>query len=308
MAESLIKGVSDTAFMVAAWRAAESERPDALFHDPFAARLAGEHGRAIIASLRGFLGGWQVVIRTMIIDDLIQQALAAGVDTIVNLGAGLDARPYRMELPASLHWIEVDFPQVIDWKTDQLAGDHPRCRLVRVRLDLADLAGRRALFADLGASSNKILILTEGVLPYLTTDAVAALADDLKTIRGVSWIVDYFSPKTMRYRKLIAVSRQMRAAPFQFEPGDWVGFFAEHGWKLAEMRYVSDEAVRHGRRMPLPFVVRLVVKIRRLLSRGKTDGLQRYAGYAVLRPSADTEDAIKSPNELSSNRASSVSS
>ena len=88
----------------------------------------------------------------------------------------------------------------------------------------------------------------------------------------------------MRYRKLIGASRQMRAAPFQFEPGDWFGFFAQHGWKLAEMRYLADEAVRRGRRMPLPFLVRLVVKIRRLLSRGKGDGLQRSAGYALLKP------------------------
>ena len=288
MADSLIKGVSDTAFMVAAWRAAESERPDALFHDPFAARLAGEQGRAIVASLHGFLGGWQVVIRTLIIDDLIQKAVVAGADTIVNLGAGLDARPYRMALPESLRWIEVDYPEVIDWKADKLAGDRPRCRLDRVKLDLADLAARRALFADLGAASSKILIVTEGVLPYLTTEAVATLADDLRTIRGgnvdVSWIVDYFSPETMRYRKLIGVSRQMRAVPFQFEPGNWFGFFAEHGWKLAEMRYLADEAVRQRRRMPLPPFVRLVVKIRRLLSGGKDDGLQRSAGYVVLKP------------------------
>jgi methyltransferase (TIGR00027 family) len=288
MADSLIKGVSDTAFMVAAWRAAESERSDALFHDPFAARLAGEHGRAIAASLRGFLGGWQVVIRTLIIDDLIEKAVVAGADTVVNLGAGLDARPYRMALPESLRWIEVDYPEVIDWKADKLTGDRPRCRLDRVRLDLADLAARRALFADLGASSNRILILTEGVLPYLTTEAVGALADDLKTIRGgdvdVSWIVDYFSPETMRYRKLIAGSRQMRAVPFQFEPGDWYGFFARYGWKVAEMRYLADEAVRQRRRMPLPLFVRLVVKARRLLSRGKIDGLQRSAGYALLKP------------------------
>ena len=288
MADSLIKGVSDTAFMVAAWRAAESERPDALFHDPFAARLAGEHGRAIVASLRGFLGGWQVVIRTLIIDDLIEKAVVAGADTVVNLGAGLDARPYRMALPESLRWIEVDHPEIIAWKADKLAGDHPRCRLERIKLDLADLAARRALFADLGASSKRILIVTEGVLPYLTTDAVAALAEDLKTIRGgnvdVSWIVDYFSPETMRYRKLIAVSRQMRAVPFQFEPGDWFAFFAQHGWRVAEMRYLADEAVRRGRRMPLPLFVRLVVKTRRLLSRGKGDGLQRSAGYALLKP------------------------
>jgi methyltransferase (TIGR00027 family) len=289
MTEPLIKGVSDTAFMVAAWRAIESERSDALFRDPFAARLAGEHGRAIVASLnRGFLGGWQVVIRTLIIDQMVQQAVLAGVETIVNLGAGLDARPYRMELPPSLHWIEVDYPDVIDWKATQLAADQPRCRLERIKLDLADLAARRALFGDVGASTKKVLILTEGVLPYLKTDAVAALAEDLKTMRGaaadVSWIVDYFSPETIRYRKLIALSRQMRAVPFQFEPADWFAFFAQHGWKVAEMRYLADEAVRRRRRMPLPFVVRMLVRIRRLLSGGKDDGLQRYAGYALLKP------------------------
>ena len=62
-----------------------------------------------------------MVIRTLIIDDLIQKAVVAGADTVVNLGAGLDARPYRMALPESLRWIEVDYPQVIDWKADKLA-------------------------------------------------------------------------------------------------------------------------------------------------------------------------------------------
>jgi methyltransferase (TIGR00027 family) len=297
MAESLIRGVSDTAFMVAAWRAAESERPDALFRDPFAARLAGEHGRAIVASLsRGFLGGWQVVIRTVIIDELIQKAVAAGTDTIVNLGAGLDARPYRMELPAALRWIEVDYPHVIDWKADKLAGDHPRCRLERVKLDLADLAARRALFANLGASSKRILILTEGVIPYLTNEAVGALADDLGKIRGanagvdldVAWIVDYFSPEAMRYRRRLSATRQMRQAPFQFAPDDWFAFFAHHGWKPAEVHYIADEAARRRRPIPLPRLVRLLLKVRRLLSSpARRDAFRKFAGYVLLKPSND---------------------
>lgn len=297
MADSLIRGVSDTAFMVAAWRAAESERPDALFRDPFAARLAGEHGRAIVASLsRGFLGGWQVVIRTVIIDDLIQRAVAAGTDTIVNLGAGLDARPYRMELPAGLRWIEVDYPHVIDWKAGKLAGDHPRCHLERVKLDLADLAARRTLFASLGAASRKILLLTEGVIPYLTTDSVATLADDLRKIRGanadggvdVAWIVDYFSPQAMRYRRRLSATRQMRQAPFQFAPGDWFGFFARHGWQPAEIRYIADEAARRRRPIPLPQLVRLLLKLRRLLaSPARRDAFRKFAGYVLLKPSND---------------------
>ncbi|EQD41494.1 methyltransferase, putative, family protein, partial [mine drainage metagenome] len=97
MNESVINQVSDTALMAAAYRAIETDRPNAMFHDPLAAKLAGEQGRKIIGSLpkQAFIGGWTVVIRTRIIDDFIQGAIAEGVDTILNLGAWLDTRPYR---------------------------------------------------------------------------------------------------------------------------------------------------------------------------------------------------------------------
>ena len=290
MPESLIKGVSDTAFMVAAWRAAESERPDALFRDPFAARLAGEHGKAIVASLGKLtMGGWQVVIRTVIIDELIQQAIAAGTGTILNLGAGLDARPYRMNLPASPRWIEVDYPHVIDWTAAQLAGERPRCQLERVKLDLADLPARRRLFAEIAAASPRTLILTEGVVPYLTNDAAGALADDLQVFPGRAWIVDYFSAATLAYRKKMGISRKMSEAPFLFEPPDWFTFFAQHGWKPSEVRYLAPEARKLGRPIPLPPLMRLAMRAARLLApASKSEGLQKFAGYVVLAPTAAT--------------------
>src|SRR5512135_556455 len=110
MTETAIKDVPDTAFMAAAYRAIESERKEALFRDPLANKLAGERGREIINRLppQAMMGGWTVIIRTCIIDELIQQAIARGVDTILNLGAGLDTRPYRMALPETLRWIEAD--------------------------------------------------------------------------------------------------------------------------------------------------------------------------------------------------------
>src|SRR6185369_17641435 len=49
MAAPLVSNVSDTARWVATYRAQETARPDALFKDPFAERLAGERGRAIAA-------------------------------------------------------------------------------------------------------------------------------------------------------------------------------------------------------------------------------------------------------------------
>jgi methyltransferase (TIGR00027 family) len=131
--------------MAAAYRAMETNHPNAIFHDPLAAKLAGDQGRQIIDSLpkQAFIGGWSIVIRTRIIDDFIQGAIVEGVDTILNLGAGLDTRPYRIELPKSLRWIEVDYPHVIELKESCLSRDPPRCRLERVRLDLVDAKNRR---------------------------------------------------------------------------------------------------------------------------------------------------------------------
>jgi O-methyltransferase involved in polyketide biosynthesis len=62
---SPIKNVTDTAFMVAAWRARETERPNPLFCDPLASRVAGERGRQILQNLppKTFMGGWSITIR-----------------------------------------------------------------------------------------------------------------------------------------------------------------------------------------------------------------------------------------------------
>lgn len=64
-----IEGVSDTAYWIAAYRAWESARPDALFQDPLAQRLAGERGQRLASEMSGAEQfAWNVAIRTCIID------------------------------------------------------------------------------------------------------------------------------------------------------------------------------------------------------------------------------------------------
>src|SRR5438034_11780974 len=104
MSGSRLENISDTARWVALYRAMESERPDAHFRDPHARRLAGERGAGIARKLPGFRSGlWPMVVRTCVFDELIGRAVERdGVDTVVNLAAGLDTRPWRMALPPSL--------------------------------------------------------------------------------------------------------------------------------------------------------------------------------------------------------------
>ena len=98
MAAPLIENVSDTAFWVAHHRALEGERGDALFPDPLAGVLAGDHGRLIAGTMpQPAMTTWAVVIRTCIIDDFIREPIAQGADTILNLGAGLDTRPAHLD-------------------------------------------------------------------------------------------------------------------------------------------------------------------------------------------------------------------
>jgi O-methyltransferase involved in polyketide biosynthesis len=71
-----------------------------------------------------------------------------------------------MTLLARLRWIEADYPHIIEYKESLLADKHPRCRLERVKIDLARGAARRDFFAGVNARSGGILVLTEGVVPF----------------------------------------------------------------------------------------------------------------------------------------------
>jgi methyltransferase (TIGR00027 family) len=291
VSEPLISHVSDTAYLIAQHRAVESARADALFADPLAARLAGDRGRIIARKFRGgAMTGWMVAVRTRIIDEYVQQAIARGVDTVVNLGAGLDTRPYRLDLPAALTWVEVDYPDVIAFKEERLAGETPRCRLQRVSLDLAQVPARRQLLAELDARAKRLLILTEGVVVYMDVAEVAPLADDLRALSHVdSWIVDYISPESIKYRKRRGVDRQMKAAPFKFEPPDWFAFFAAHGWRQREIRYLAEDGRRWGRRPPLPWMIRLVMTLTAPFTPADRKGrFAKFSGYVLLEPAPPT--------------------
>ena len=280
-----ISHVSDTAFLVAHCRAVESARPDALFRDPLAERLAGEKGRAITRSFPfASMVRWNVAIRTVIIDDFITSSIARGVDTVLCLGAGLDARPYRLDLPGALTWIEVDYPEIIAFKEERLAGEAPRCKLERIGLDLSDLSARRELFRRVDAGASRILVLTEGVILYLEEPQVAALADDLRSLGHIDgWIVDYVSKESLAYRERAGVNRLMEQARFKFTPADWFGFFAEHGWRVREMRYLPSEGARLGRRPALPRRIRLIMWLFGWLApKERREAFSRFAGYAIL--------------------------
>jgi len=256
-AEPLIRNISDTALWVAVYRARETERQDALFRDPFARKLAGERGEQIAKGMEaGQRYEWPYIARTLRFDQIITEQIKQGTDMVINLAAGLDTRPYRMDLSSSLKWIEVDLPGVMDYKEEILGKEKPRCALERVRLDLADIAGRRALFQELGRNARKVLVVTEGLLVYLTRDEVSALGRDLAAQSSFrDWAIDLCSPGLLKVLQKNLGALSEAGSPLKFGPEEGPEFFTQDGWKAVEVYSMLKTAAQIKR---LPFFLRLM--------------------------------------------------
>lgn len=239
--------VSDTARWVAYYRALESERSDALFHDPFARSLAGERGHDIARALPTGPLGWAMAVRTQVYDELILGALRDGsVRAVLNLAAGLDARPYRMALSSQLSWIELDLPRIIADKERALQGERARCRVERIALDLADVEARRRAFARIGAEYGNVLVVAEGLIDYLDAGQVAGLAADLRTVPAFTgWLLAVAHPFTLQ-KQPRAWKRALREAraEMKFAPEAGLSFFESQGWYPREVRSMTEEARR----------------------------------------------------------------
>lgn len=245
-----VRNISDTARWVAYFRARETERPDALFRDPYAVRLAGDRGFQIANTLpEGNKHEWAWVARTYLFDKFVSREIQEGADLVLNLAAGLDARPYRMELPITLHWVEVDLPDLVSYKDEILANEKPRCQLERIRLDLSDAPARRTLFAELDGRARKIVVLTEGLLIYFTAEEVASLAKDLAGgAHFQSWIIDLTSPGQLRLMQR-TTGKQLSevGAAFKFGPLEGPNFFVPHGWQPNDVQGFLKTAAHFNR-------------------------------------------------------------
>ncbi len=277
--EMAVRNISDTARWAAVFRAKETERPDAMFRDPYARELAGTLGLDIANTLpEGNNHAWAWVARTYLFDHYIQQEIQKGADMVVNLAAGLDARPYRMNLPASFQWMEVDLPEILSYKEEILLRHKPNCQLERVRVDLSGGGARRKLLDDLKQRAKRILVLTEGLLIYLDPEEVATFAKDLAArIPFHRWITDLASPGLLRLMQRTTGRHLSKVgANFKFAPVEGPAFFQPCGWEVLEVQNLLKTAARFGRP---PLLLRLLAK---LPESNKPAGNRPWSGVCLL--------------------------
>jgi len=244
----LIEHVSDTALWVATYRAMESERPDALFHDPYARKLAGARGEHIMRSVRfGVAAASAMIIRTKVFDEIIMRLIVDRVvDEVLNLACGLDARAYRLPLPKSLRWTDVDFPDMIAYRSSVLAGETPACDYEAAGVDLGDVPTRDSLFDRIDARSRRVAVVSEGLLLYLTPDDVGSLSTALAARPSFAyWLTDLNGAMAMKMMTRMW-GRSMKAgkARFLFAPVEGTKFFERYGWHETEYYSNWDESAR----------------------------------------------------------------
>jgi len=275
--------VSDTARWVAMYRALESERPDALFRDPHARRLAGPKGEEFLAHLpRARAFAWPMIVRTAVMDEIILRSIEQdGVDTVLNLAAGFDTRPYRLPLPPSVRWLEADFPDVLDYKASQLGGERPVCRLELLPADLTRAEERRTVLARAADGARSVLVVTEGLLVYLQAAQVSELGRDLHAQPAIGhWLIDLATPRLLKMMQRMW-GRQMRdgSSPMQFAPADGTGFFEPLGWREAEFRSMWDESFRLNRTIRFGRLWRF---LGRFQSKERQEASRRMSGIVLL--------------------------
>ncbi|MFI9381185.1 SAM-dependent methyltransferase [Kutzneria sp. NPDC052558] len=239
--------VSTTALGMARVRAAESERPDGLFDDPWAARFCAAAPDQVPGGERTPLSmsfAFHAIIRTRFYDDYL---LTAGCRQVVLLAAGLDSRAYRLDWPAGVSLYELDLPKVLAFKESVLADAEPRCTRAVVPADFrTDWA--KALQDNGFRPQEPTAWLAEGLLIYLTPQDADRLLTTVTTLSAQSSRIA-FERGDRSYQDQATNSPSMQRYSALWKGGldrpasQWL---TDHGWRPTE-HDLGPVAASYGR-------------------------------------------------------------
>ncbi|WP_280436715.1 SAM-dependent methyltransferase [Nocardia carnea] len=251
-------GVAMTALGVALIRVRESARPDRLYADPLAevfvaaARPGFDDARwARLETLaEQFYEGRTLAVKA--VDEHVQEAAGVQCPQIVLLGAGLDTRAFRLDLPHETVFFEVDLPELFDFKEPVLAAHraHPVCARHTVA---ADLCGdwERVLLDQGFRADLPTAWVDEGVLGYIPRTSAYAVAEKVTRLSapgsrfGIGrFQVDAAAPQYRALRELVREAPE--EPPVNGLGPDAESWFATHGWRTT-FRAWDDLVAPYGR-------------------------------------------------------------
>jgi methyltransferase (TIGR00027 family) len=235
-------------------RDAEGESP--VCGDTYARLFMNEEGRAILSAFDDEPNpNASNVARHRIIDDILRRELAADPNLpVVIIGAGFDSRAYRLKGGT---WLELDEPQVIEYKEERLHASDCENELRRIPIDFSteSLEEKLAPFARDG----RVVVVVEGVLMYLDEGAIRELLRTLhKLFPRHTLVCDLMNRRFFeKYGQTIHKKISGMGAPFKFKSDDPERVFLKSGYRRASKISVVEKSVEFQRTGIIP---RLLLK------------------------------------------------
>ncbi|MEC4818074.1 MAG: SAM-dependent methyltransferase, partial [Scytonema sp. PMC 1069.18] len=243
MSETTEISVSFTAKVIAAGRAIETQRPDALFHDPMAAQLAGKEAiEAAIPLLEEYekQGRPFTSVRTRFFDDFLKDCFGH-IRQIVLLGSGMDTRTFRLNWQSKTHVYEIDLPDVLLYKESVLNGMTPKCDRHSICADLKDSLWVQLLLEKGYQPSEPSIWILEGFLYYLNPTEVENL---LTNITNLSVAGSYLGVDVIN--TVICNGSDDWAKYWLSSCDNPESFFAAYGWNASAIQ-PGEEGASFGR-------------------------------------------------------------
>ncbi len=178
-----------SARLIANVRARENDAAAPLYRDPYSHVAAGKHGQLLGDRFLELLPelAHMVAARTRSADDSLCQALEAGVDQVVLVGAGLDFRPHRFvsQFP-DVHYYELDLPEMVAERERVIAAaDLPTVDRTTVPINLLCESPTDVLLNRTGFDvSRPVFIVYEGCSMYFEDDVAHEILARLGELAG----------------------------------------------------------------------------------------------------------------------------
>ncbi|MGH3966721.1 MAG: SAM-dependent methyltransferase [Mycobacterium sp.] len=259
----ITESVGATALGVAMARAVETACDCPLFTDHYAQMFLDAVRRRgwqppssgpMAERLRAFAG--YAAVRTKWFDEQFVAAGANGIEQVVILAAGLDARAWRLPWVDGSIVFEIDQPKVLEFKAQTLAAQnaHPATSYQAVPVDLRydwPKALRKAGF-DTAAPT---VWVAEGLLPYLPAGAqdqlferVADLSSAGSRVAVESFSPSFFDPEYLARRREQRNPKIPSAEDLWFveKRTDLVEWLTQRGWEVTAIEAL-DLMERYGR-------------------------------------------------------------
>lgn len=222
--------ISNTAFYCCGVRMLDAEHPRSLCNDVFAKRFMDERGMLIFEPFKTEnMPNISNTVRCHILDEAVRSQLITHPNSlIISVGAGFDSRPYRLQ---GGEWVEIDEPQIIEYKNEKLPIAKCTNKLTRISIDFSS----ETLIEKLAAyrTHQHIIIAIEGVFMYLENPAIETTIKQLQTLFPKHNLLCDLMTKKMFDQFAQSVHNKLVAAGARFttRPDEPAAIFIQHGYR-----------------------------------------------------------------------------